>query len=434
MNRADAVPERHDPLTGLVGADAARAWLDADGPPVQVMLIGLHRFEAVNLAYGLAEGDRLLALVGKRLGAFALSQRDGAQGRDGAAPLVARMAGGVFLFASRAPFSRARWQWLAETLAAALAGPIGTSEVRLKPRLALLRGLPGEGASLLLDRLDQALASLDARPGQRLIWADGSHRARGRSAARLEADLLAALARADHASGIALLYQPQYAVADDRLIGAEALVRWDHPQLGRIGAEALLAIAGRGDNVVQLSRHVAAQALAEAAQWGEGLRLSLNVTAADLAASDFSEAMTAQIADSGFDPRRLTLELTEQTLVSDLAAGAAALRRLADLGVGIALDDFGSGFANFRMLKALPLDTLKLDSSLLRDVAMDQRDRAILSAIVAMARALGLKVVAEGIETEAQLAVLRAEGVAVYQGFLRSGPVRGKGLAQHSSC
>ncbi|WP_295638041.1 GGDEF domain-containing protein, partial [Novosphingobium sp.] len=165
-----------DILTGLDSAQSARAWLDAKGAPVQAMLIGLHRFQSVNLAYGVAAGDRLLALAGKMIRDFALAHNEGA-GDEG--PLVARMGGGVFLVASRTPASRQRWQWLAETLAATLARPLGSSagDVRLRPRVALLRGLPGEGASVLLDRLDQALSTLEARPGQRLIWADGSHRA-----------------------------------------------------------------------------------------------------------------------------------------------------------------------------------------------------------------------------------------------------------------
>ena len=427
---AAPLSDQHDLLTGLDSAQTARAWLDAQGLPVQAMLIGLHRFHAVNLAYGVAAGDRLLALAGKLIRDFVAAQGEGSD-RD--RPLVARIGGGVFLVASRVPASRQRWQWSAETLAATLARPLGaiTEDLRLRPRIALLRGLPGEGASVMLDRLDQALSTLEARPGQRLIWADGSHRARGRSAARLEADLLGALGEDRGGKQIAVLFQPQYCVADDALVGAEALVRWDHRQLGRIGAEALFAIAERGDHVTQLSRHIAAQAMTAAAGWARGgqFRLSLNVTAADLATTDFAERMRAIIAASGFDPACLTLEITEQTLIADLASSAAALRQMADLGVGIALDDFGSGFANFRMLKALPLDTLKLDATLLADVATDPRDRAILSAIIAMARALGLKVVAEGIETEAQLALLREEGCDVYQGFLRSGPIGGEALA-----
>ena len=129
------------------------------------------------------------------------------------------------------------------------------------------------------------------------------------------------------------------------------------------------------------------------------------------------------LAQTGYPPSSLTVEVTEHALIADFERSAAALEQLARLGVRIALDDFGAGYANFRTLKALPVNTLKLDASLVRDIDRDPRDRAILRAIVAMARALGQKVVVEGIERESQLQVLAAEGCDAFQGFLRSGPI-----------
>lgn len=413
MYRTDQTFAESDLLTGLPTVSTARAWLD-DARPVQAMLVGLHRFQAVNKAYGDAAGDRVLVEIARRIAAFARDELD-----DGS--IVARLAGGEFLVASRQPTSRERWQWLAEALAATILRPIHveSANLRIAPRIALLRGREGEGGPALLDRLDQALASLQRHTSRRLLWADGSHKARGLSEAQLEADLIGAMDRDE----IVLLFQPQYAVDNGALTGAEALARWNHPVMGRIGAETLFAIAARGDHVVQLSRHIARRALALAACWPEALRLSLNVTAEDLATPDFRAAMEEALAESGFDPHRLTLEITEQTLVADPAASRAVLEALAVQGIKVALDDFGTGFSNFRMLKALPLDTLKLDASLVRDVVTDPRDRAILRAIVQMAQALGLKTVVEGIESPDQLAVLRAEGCATYQGFLRSQPV-----------
>ena len=254
-----------------------------------------------------------------------------------------------------------------------------------------------------------------------MLLADGSHPARGRSAASLEGDLLGAL----HRDEITVLFQPQFNVATGALAGAEALARWEHPSFGRICAETLFAVADRGDHVAQLSRHIGRRALAMASAWPASLplKLSLNVTAEDFAVGDFAAALKAEIAASGFLPERLTIEITEQTLIADFEACAAALRELEGIGVKVALDDFGTGFSNFRALKALPLAALKLDRSLVVDIEHDPRDRAILSAMVAMARALGLKVIAEGVETEGQLAILRAEGCDVFQGFLRAGPM-----------
>ena len=151
--------------------------------------------------------------------------------------------------------------------------------------------------------------------------------------------------------------------------------------------------------------------------------MSLNITAEDFALGDVTGRVRTLLAQSGFAADRLTLEITEQSLIGDFDASARALQALADDGVQIALDDFGTGYSNFRALKVLPLDTLKLDRSLVRDIAHDPRDRAIVAAMIAMARALDLKVIAEGIETEAQLAILAEEGCDLFQGFLRAGPV-----------
>lgn len=417
-----------DLLTGLDNAAAALAWLDAAGASVaaggagtvQAMLVGLNRLQAVNLAFGHGGGDLVLAEVARRI-SHTLAE-------ELAVPaLVARIAGGEFLVATDQPLGRARWEWLAQSVGRAIARPLPLAgdSVRLLPRIALLRAEPGESGAGLMDRLDQALAQMQRGGARRLMWADGSHCSRGRSAARLEADLMGAL----HREEIAILYQPQFRVAGGALAGAEALARWEHPAMGRIGASTLFAVAERADQMAPLSQAIAGAAMAGARGWRAPLRLSLNVTADDFAVPDFAQGLLQRAADAGFDPERLTIEITEQTLIADFEACATALRRLADRGVAVALDDFGTGFSNFRTLKALPLDTLKLDRSLVRDVAGDGRDRAILAAMVAMSRALSLTVVAEGVETEAQLAVLADEGVDLFQGFLRAGPIGGVAMA-----
>ncbi len=406
-----------DPLTGLIDRNAAQArladWL-ATGAQVQAMLIGLRRFDAVNLAYGAATGDAALAAIAGRLNHFAADKLPPGW-------LLARLGGGAFLLLSKAPCSRETWQFLAGQILDRLARPIATpgATMRLSPRAALLRGLAGESADSMLDRLAQTLAGLVAQPGRRVAWADGESIRAGRSAAQLEADLLKAL----DTGQIEVLFQPQYTCADDRLIGAEALARWNHPTLGRIGAGGLFAIAERTDHIPQLSRHIARLAMTEATRWPGDVRLSLNVTPNDLAASDFVSAFEALLAETRFPAWRLTLEVTEQVLLADVTTAAAAFSQLARRGTRFALDDFGAGFCNFRYLKLLPLDYLKLDRSMIEGAATDPRDLAVLRAIIAMARALELQVIAEGIESEAQRLLVAAEGGAIYQGFLRSPPL-----------
>ncbi|KPF91103.1 diguanylate cyclase [Novosphingobium sp. AAP83] len=411
-----------DRLTGLPEAADALGWLEKAGQDgfVHAMLIGLHRFRSVNLAYGQAGGDLALAEIARRI-------RDCVAEELGPDALVARVSGGDFLVASAGTISRERWQWLAEAFARTVARSLAIrgDVLHLAPRTALLRAQPGEGGAAMLDRLDQALSSLQQQTAKRVSWADGSHRARGRSAARLEADLIGAMARNE----IGLVFQPQYTVSTGALAGVEALARWDHPQLGRIGAETLFAIAERGDHVAQLSHHIAKRALAIAAEWQPPLALSLNVTAEDLGDEEFAENFRVLLARTGFAPKLLTLEVTEHALVADFVRSAQVLGELAGLGMRIALDDFGTGYANFQTLKALPIDTLKLDGSLARDIDQDPRDRAILRAIIAMARALGQKVVVEGIERETQLAVLAHEGCDTFQGFFRAGPMAADEIA-----
>jgi len=415
-----SLPLAHDDvLTGLLTASGFRARLDAwasDEPEVaiQAMLVSFHRFHSVNLAYGEAAGDLALAEIAHRIREFCAEELENEA-------LLARIGGRDFLLASHEPLSRERWQWLAEALGASLSRPIqlGGEGVRLSPRTALLRGAPGENAATLFDRLDETQSQLQKQSGRRLLWADGSHPVRARSAARLEADLLGAIDRRE----IGILFQPQFDTISGELVGAEALARWDHPALGRIGAGTLFAVADRADLVAPLSRHIAERALELAAGWNRPLRLSLNVTAEDFAEGNFGESFGAALAASGFAATRLTLEITEQALIHDLDGSAEVLRGLAAAGVCIALDDFGTGFSNFRYLKVLPVGCLKLDRSIVRDVASDPRDRTILRALVAMARALDLKLVAEGVEERAQLAVLREEGCETYQGFLGSHPL-----------
>ncbi len=424
-----------DPLTGLSGLARAKQrigewqadWPEDAGPcPIHAMLVAIGRIDTVNIAYGESIGDSALVEIANRIRHFMAGE---IEGHDW---IGSRLGGGTFLLVAREKCSRERWQWLAETLAETIAMPIPTREagtsLRLWPRVALMRVVDGDIPGGILDQLAEALQRARQEHGRRVAWVAGETARIGISNQQLEADMLAAMDRGE----IEIVFQPQYSVFDDRLVGAEALARWQHPEIGRLGANTLFTLAERTDHVAQLSRHIAERALAEAAKWPHGWRLSLNITPEDLSARSFANEFVMVVRRSGFPAARLTLEITEQVLLSDLDQVARALVPLKEAGMQIALDDFGSGYSNFRYLKFLPIDWVKLDRTMVEDIGEDPRDLAVLHAIVSMARALDLGVVAEGIEREEQRAILAREGIATYQGFLRSLPLSPEEFLKHA--
>lgn len=421
-----------DSLTGLADLAHARGtmqrwrrdWPDGGPPcPMRAMLIAIGRIDRVNVAFGETAGDGALIEIAQRIRHFAEDEL------ESGVWLAARISGDSFLLAAREDCTRERWQWLAEALADAIAMPIvdpGTGHsLRLWPRLALLRAREGDDADSILDTLAETAVRMRTSPGERIAWASEDLDKQGLSNQQLEADLLAAIDRDE----IEVLYQPQYRVGDNRLVGAEALARWHHPTLGRIGAGTLFTIAERADHVAQLSRHIARRALEGAKGWSEGLRLSVNVTSADLAAGSFARDFIALVEGSALEPDCVTLEITEQVLLADLDRTRELLEELKAVGINLSLDDFGAGYCNFRYLKILPLDYLKLDRAMIDGVLDDQRDLAVFRAIVAMAKALDLGIVAEGIEQDEQLALIAREGVETYQGFLRAEPMSAEEFA-----
>lgn len=241
------------------------------------------------------------------------------------------------------------------------------------------------------------------------------------------ADLEAAIADDE----IEILFQPQVRIADDAIVGVEALARWQHPDLGELGPRRLFEIAERSGVVPALSTHIQTRALALAARWSEptaNLRLSVNVTSEDVSEPGFAGAIVHRARTADFALDRLTLEITETGLMADLSAASGILQGLRDQGVRIAIDDFGTGYSSLAYLKALPFDYLKIDQSLTRDIGGTPRDGVIVRAVIAMARGLGMGVIAEGVESESERALLRAEGCGYYQGFLCSPAVSSAAL------
>lgn len=419
--------DKRDPLTGLADPIYARAAItkwQADWPhdtiacPMHAMLVTLGRIDTVNVAFGESAGDGALVEVAQRINHFAADELE-----SSSAWVAARISGGNFLLVARQECSRERWQWLAEALADAIAMPIanpdGGASLRLWPRIALMRVTENDDPDRIFDRLSEVATRMRGSNRRRIDWSTGEVARSGRSNQQLEADLLAAIDNDE----IEILFQPQYSLRGDGLLGAEALARWEHPIVGRIGASTLFQIAERADHVAHLSRHIAKRSMEKAVDWPEQLKLSLNVTPADLAADNFAIEFARMAEKTGLALERITIELVEQVLLADLDRVAAVLDQLKLFGMHIALDDFGAGFCNFRYLKVLPIDIIKLDRLMIDGILDDERDLAVFRAIVAMAVALDISVVVEGIETENQRDLVAREGCAYYQGFLKAEPM-----------
>lgn len=427
-NPKEPIRKTRDALTGLADQPSARETIarwqrewpsDTIACPIQAMLITLGRIDNVNVAFGELAGDGALVEVAQRIKHFAADELESSN-----AWVAARLNGGTFLLLARQECSRERWQWLAEALADAIALPIaspegGGSSLRLWPRIALMRVTEKDDPESVLERLAAVAEGMRESNRRRIDWSTGEAAHAGRSNRQFEADLLAAIDRNE----IQILFQPQYSLEDDRIIGAEALARWDHPVVGRIGGGALFQIAERADHIAHLSRHIVERALEEALAWPHHLQLSINITPVDLAVENFAIDFAQMAERIGFPLGRITLELVEQVLLADLDRVSRVLDQLKLFGVQIALDDFGAGFCNFRYLKVLPIDCIKLDRSMLDGVLEDERDKAVVHAIVAMAAALDLTVVVEGVEQEAQRKFMQAAGCKAYQGFLRAKPM-----------
>ena len=219
---------------------------------------------------------------------------------------------------------------------------------------------------------------------------------------------------------ISVRYQPQIAPSTGLVTGVEALARWDCAD----GPEALFARATAHGLQERLSRTIQRRALREAGKWRGALgnlRLSINLIAEDLSRDGYVDWLLSEIAQAKLEPDRLTVEITESSLIVDPTAVAARLARLRDAGVHIAIDDFGSGYSNLAYLSALPLDALKIDRAMIADLVGGSRDRIVVRAMIRLARELGLKVIVEGVESTEQLALLATWECDLYQGFLGAG-------------
>jgi diguanylate cyclase (GGDEF)-like protein len=404
-----------DALTGLADAHALRHWVDSQlaTERLSLLAINLSRFDVINSAFGPDVGDAALRALAHRIDPLVAETPD-------VSTLFARMSGAEFAVALAGKISSERLQLLAEAIVDAVGRPFSTGRemVRIGCRIGVVRSGPSDkSASRLIKRAHAAMA--EAKPGETgpISFLVGNAADVADLTESLQADLRAALNRNE----IDVLFQPQVAIANGRIEGAEALARWRHPRHGEIGAATLFAVAEQSDFIVELSNHIQKRTLAIAATWPDALahiRLSVNVTASDMARPRFARSFFALLDDSGFPRERLTVEVTESGLMGDLVEAAKTLSLLRAGGCRVAIDDFGTGYSSLAYLNALPADYLKIDKGLADDIAGTERASLVVRGVIGLARSLGLSVIAEGVESEGQLAMLRREGCSHYQGYL----------------
>jgi diguanylate cyclase (GGDEF)-like protein len=409
----------HDSLTGLPNRALFRKKVEKAlvrarrGGRFALLCIDLDRFKAVNDTLGHPAGDALLRAVAERL-AGALRRRD----------VAARLGGDEFvvLQASRAqPHDAAA---LARRLVETLGAPyrIAGHEVVIGASAGIALA-PDHGASPndLLKNGDLALyrAKADGRGGWRFFEPEMEARLLARR--RLEFDLRDAVA----AGEFELHYQPVVDFASRRPKGFEALVRWNHPSRGLVGSADFVPLAEELGLIGAIGEWVLRRACAEAVAWPDGLKVAVNLSAAQFRAGDALVGVVADaLRESGLEASRLEIEITESVMLQDTEETLAVLHRIKALGVSIAMDDFGTGYSSLSYLRSFPFDKVKIDQSFVRGLGADGEDcAAIVSAVAKLCGSLGMTATAEGVETEEQLALLTAEGLAEGQGYLFSAPV-----------
>ena len=271
----------------------------------------------------------------------------------------------------------------------------------------------------------QAIQSIDAQldaAERRPTWSSAGD-TRSRQPRALERDLRLAL----QARELTVHYQPLVEIASRQVVSLEALVRWTHPQLGAVSPAQFIPIAEASGLIVPLGEFVLRSVCEQVVRWSREqvplVRVAVNLSPIQLERLPIREFVRGILRDTGMQPHQLALELTESTLMKNAQVQAEALRSLQEDGVSIEIDDFGTGYSSLSCLKQLPVDTLKIDRSFIRQLGANSTDEAIVAAILALARSLGLQVVAEGVETPAQLQVLARHGCEVAQGFYFSRPL-----------
>jgi diguanylate cyclase (GGDEF)-like protein len=417
----------YDKLTGLPNRqlllnrlEDALGTAHGSGCPGALMFIDLDNFKSINDTRGHDKGDVLLQMVADRL---TDAVRDG--------DTVSRFGGDEFvvlledLGVAEENAAQAAQDGAARLLQAFDAPfPIAGIEHYSTPSIGVtIFGRDAVSVDEVLKRADLAMYQAKAAGRNGISFFDQAMQARVSARAELEADMRRALNQGE----FLLHYQPQLSV-DGRVIGAEALVRWNHPQRGLVPPMEFIPVAEDTNMILHLGRWVMLEACRLLARWNADphtatLEMAVNVSLSQFHRPDFVEQVLEVLAETGARPERLRLELTESLLLKDVEGTVTKMQRLREAGISFALDDFGTGYSSLSYLHRLPLDQLKIDRSFICEAFKEGHGAAIVRIIVALGKALKMSVLAEGVKTADQLSFIAAEGCGYYQGYLFSKPL-----------
>ena len=385
------------------------------GTLLGVCCIDLDHFKSINDSLGLDLGDAFFKLVSERLN---LSIRD--------IDTLARHSGDEFILALRDVAETSDATKICHRLLKDLSAPFLLHGRSLTLTASIgISIFPdhGDSTDLLLRNADIALhAAKRAGGGGVQLYST----ALGRQTRRAE-EMVGALVNALALSQFRMVYQPIFAL-DKEIVGFEALLRWKHPEWGQISPLEFIPTAERSGLIVAIGDWVIDEVCRQTMEWDAAavrpVKMFANVSGVQLESPDFSSKIAAALARSGLPPDRLELEITESWIISDLRAAAGGLRKLRDLGIGVAIDDFGTGYATFNYLQELPLDTLKIDRSFIHRLDGTAANLSTVRAITTLAKQLGLKTVAEGVESEQHIRQLGEIGCEFMQGFFLAQPLK----------
>jgi diguanylate cyclase (GGDEF)-like protein len=413
-----------DPLTGLPNRRVFRASIEkisgsqSRSAEFAVLFLDLDRFKVINDTLGHRIGDMLLIEVANRL------QRSLQHGE-----VLARLGGDEFAIVMPSFTSRASLATSARNIVETIALPYDIDGHRIRTTVSIgiaVGPKDGINADDLLMAADLALYAVKTTGRGTYCFYEHSMNEELNDRRQIETDLREAIEQ----HRLHLAYQPVIDLRRNAISGFEALARWDHPTLGVISPAVFIPIAEDSGLILQLGEWALRDACTQAAQWPNNLKVAVNLSPVQFSLPNLAEVVVRVLAETGLEPHRLVLEITERLFISDTEKTLSVLHRLKSIGVGIAMDDFGTGYSSLSSLRSFPFDKIKIDRAFVVDLGENSQNSVIVQAVIIIARALGMTTVAEGVETAAQQRLLAALGCDEVQGYLFSNAISSDRIPQ----